>query len=751
MASFSYICMNARSLLNKLDELERISCTQPRPNIIGISETWCSPAEPDSLYALDGYTLYRSDRAYGRGGGAALYIHDTLHHSLHATVNGPHLEATWVEVKTTNKTLVIACIYRPPRSDHRQFCTQLEDALRKLQTTTPHVLLLGDFNAKNAQWLDTDVTDASGDSLACLLETHGLVQHVSFPTCIVRDVPKSCLDLVISNIPSDQVSAAPAAPLGSSDHLSVRGTIQVSSVTTPPQDPPAPQWSWTWEASRVSALRSALSATQLLPPDQACAQLSTDELWQTWRGELLRVAHLYCTTFPLKDRSMHSLPLGSTSRRRPWITEELRQAIAMKHRLFRDHLRLQSQLSWNTFRTQRNKVMMMLRQAKSAFVCQANGQSRDQPPYFNHGRLHKLMACLKLKSKDQMPDINDHGRTLTSPTDKATAFNNFFVSESQKSVTPGESDVPTIDAPEVTDSQLQKFSVDTEEVLELLRDLDVHKAAGDDHIPTRLLKETASEISPSLCRLFNISFLRGDLPLDWRSATVSPIHKKGSKGLTTNYRPISLLSIVSKVQERIVHRRLYKHLEPYLPTGQSGYRQNDGTEFQLLRLVHEISAHRDNGHAVMACFFDLSKAFDRVWHAGLLSKLAHFGVKDQALAWLTGYLHQRRQRVRVDGNYSSWLKIPAGVPQGSVLGPLLFLAFTIDRPRACTNRWTKYSQYTDDTALISHHADAATSSSMLQTAVSSAAKWLTTWHLLVNTSKTVVMAFQGTAAAKYNP
>ena len=191
-----------------------------------------------------------------------------------------------------------------------------------------------------------------------------------------------------------------------------------------------------------------------------------------------------------------------------------------------------------------------------------------------------------------------------------------------------------------------------------------------------------------------------------------------------------------------MHKRLYQHLEPSLPAGQSGYRQNDGTELQLLRLVHEISEYRDKGYAVTACFFDLSKAFDRVWHTGLLSKLEHFGVKGKALAWLRGYLCYRRQRARVDGQYSPWLTIPAGVPQGSVLGPLLFLAYTVDLPQACTNPWTKCSQYADDTALISHHTNPATAASMLQTAVSSAAQWLISWHLLVNTAKTVVMTFQ---------
>ena len=181
-------------------------------------------------------------------------------------------------------------------------------------------------------------------------------------------------------------------------------------------------------------------------------------------------------------------------------------------------------------------------------------------------------------------------------------------------------------------------------------------------IPTRLLKEAASELAPSLSALFNLSFETGQTPQEWRDATVTLIHKKGTKSSPTNYRPISLLAVVFKVQERVVYNRLYSHIQQHLPTHQSGFRQRDGTVLQLARINHEISAHRDSGHHVSACFFDLSKAFDRVWHPGLLKKLFHYGVEAEAHIWLTGYLSGRRQRVQVDGTVSPWLGVPAGVP-----------------------------------------------------------------------------------------
>ena len=213
--------------------------------------------------------------------------------------------------------------------------------------------------------------------------------------------------------------------------------------------------------------------------------------------------------------------------------------------------------------------------------------------------------------------------------------------------------MPEVSVSRIFGSELKEIITTQEEVRKLLSALDFRKSAGYDGIPTKLLKITADEIACSLATLFNESFSRGEQPQDWRDATISPLHKKASRAEVTNYRPISLLSVVSKVQERIVHQRLYTH-EPHLPADQSGFRSKDSTELQLSCLVHEISASRDSGQAVSACFFDLSKAFDRVWHAGLLAKLEHLGVRGIALTWLTSYLTRRRQRVKVGSALSSW-------------------------------------------------------------------------------------------------
>ena len=224
-------------------------------------------------------------------------------------------------------------------------------------------------------------------------------------------------------------------------------------------------------------------------------------------------------------------------------------------------------------------------------------------------------------------------------------------------------------------------------------------------------------------------------------ALVIPVYKKGNKALPSNYRPIALLSVVSKVLEKIVFAKLSKFLDPQLMSHQSGFRRHDGTHFQLVRLIQDWSNSMDAGQYVGVVFFDIQKAFDRVWLKGLLHKLQHHGVQGTALQWFSSFVSGRCQRVAVGGAISKPLQLESGVPQGAILSPLLFLVYMNDIGHATSS--ASVNLFADDTSLFTAAKSETDLQSHLQTAVTELSEWYNKWALKINQAKSALLILCG--------
>ena len=246
--------------------------------------------------------------------------------------------------------------------------------------------------------------------------------------------------------------------------------------------------------------------------------------------------------------------------------------------------------------------------------------------------------------------------------------------------------------------------------------------------------ELSHELSSPLCSLFNKSLSLGKFPSPYKDANVTPVHKKGDLSLVSNYRPISLLNSVAKLFEKLVFKYLYNHLQDnnMLSSLQSGFIPGDSTVNQLVYLYHIFTEALDAGKEVRTVFCDISKAFDRVWHEGLIYKLKAAGVSGDVLRWFQSYLSGRRQRVVLPGSLSEWVYIKAGVPQGSILGPLLFLLYINDIVK---NIGSNIRLFADDTSLFIIVDNPTTAALCLNSDLEKLSRWAAIWLVTFNPSK----------------
>ena len=316
---------------------------------------------------------------------------------------------------------------------------------------------------------------------------------------------------------------------------------------------------------------------------------------------------------------------------------------------------------------------------------------------------------------------------------KAKLFNDFF----SKQCTPifNSSVLPTINF--LTDKRIDDIFIQSDEIIRLIRNLNPNKATGSDGISGQMLLLCDDSVVLPLKIIFQNILETSTYPDMWKLANITPIFKKGNKQLIKNYRPISLLPICGKMFEKIIFNNLYSYLETnnLITKNQSGFRPGDSTTNQLLYLVNEIHEAFENPKSleVRAVFLDISKAFDKVWHDGLIFKLKQNGISGSLLKLFENYLLNRKQRVVLNGTYSDYSIIESGVPQGSVLGPLLFLIYINDLE---INIKSNIKFFADDTMLFSIVKDPVISANDLNHDLNIIRQWAHQWKMEFNPDPT---------------
>ena len=413
-----------------------------------------------------------------------------------------------------------------------------------------------------------------------------------------------------------------------------------------------------------------------------------------------KINMLLDTYAPLKKINKYKLKFKS----KPWITLGLQKSISVKNKLLANFINKKNPILKEEFHTNykkyRNLLSTLMKKSKQAYYDKYF--ERNWNNIKNTWKGIKSLISLKTVAASVPTILSlDNGDTITNPYDIANTFNNYFASIAQTTKKTKYSHKHFSDyLSNESSSTIFLQPTDKEEIANIISSLNSNKTSGPNSIPYRVLFLLKNEISKQLADLFNLSFMTGVFPSVLKTAKVVPVFKKDSKLNYSNYRPISLLSNIEKILEKLMYKRLYAFFDynNIIYDLQFGFRQQYSTSHALIDITENIRKALDDGNIGCGVFVDLQKAFDTVDHQILLAKLNHYGIHGVSNDWFKSYLSNRNQYVSINGYESGLAAINCGVPQGSVLGPLLFLLYINDLNQAI--KFCKVHHFADDTNLL---------------------------------------------------
>ena len=520
-------------------------------------------------------------------------------------------------------------------------------------------------------------------------------------------------------------------PVGLSDHIPLicNLNVKLKDVQSNRTDK-RERTIWSYDRADQHEVNKALEEA-----DWAKVQNATDidSAWDAWQ----------LTFFGTIRNLIPSKTIRKISPKNSVVDCVIKCAIKAKRSSFREYKRNPTPETRKLFCFHRNRVTHLIRKAERRHASTLHRASRLSPSPESSQNFWKFVRRITGRSaqKPNPQTLLDPvtAQAATTAGEQAECFNSHFARQTMLGVPDDET--PNSCSLQFNTLSFSYLSTTPSDVYGILSKLKSGKAPGIDHITPDLLRYCANGIACSLACLFNRSFELSQFPQAWKEALVIPVYKKGCVTDPGNYRPIALLPIVSKVLERIVHNKLSSFLSPWLSKKQSGFRKADGTVPQLVRLTQQWSEGIDRSHYIGALFFDLKKAFDKVWHRGLIAKLNAAGIRGSALKWFGSFLENRNHVTVVNGRVSSPAKIHAGVPQGAILSPLLFSIYVNDITRASASV-CDINLFADDTLAFVSSPTASALQAKLQLAADVISCWFSEWHLTVNTTKTVSMVIR---------
>lgn len=670
--------LNVCSLRNKIEDI-RLLQKICRFDVLAIGESHLNASIPDNVLQIPGLKFIRCDRSQRKGGGVIMYYAEHLSVTHRRDLAASDIEALWIRVKFPTNTTLFSVIYRS-ELESTNFFESFRGALEKAWLKTDSIFILGDFNCCLLN-RDPDGIPTLGKTKKLIetFEDFNMQNIISQPTRITSTT-ESLIDLIVTT-KANMVRQCGVLPLGISDHSLVYATLKLKSKRPPPKI----VRSRNFKRCDIQDFQKDIERIPFHVLD--IFEDKDDVLWG-WNLLFNDVCDVHAPYKDVKVRSVCS----------PWINSEIRLKMNKRFKLFKVATRTKDPVKWKEYKRLRNEITTDVRRAKTKHFKNQLLEIKTAAEYWN---LLRNATAPKLR-KAIGPLKREDGSLAVDSKEKSNLMNSFFsniginltrnFSFTKVNAATTLKSVPVIKDVILSKSEIEKY----------LSDLKWNKATGPDQISSRTLKTAGNALVHPLYHIYCESLRSGYVFEQWKVARLSPIHKKDDESDMSNYRPISILSIPSKILESTVSQRIVNHTfhEHSLVTeNQWAYRKGFSTELMLIKLTEQWRQAVDNSKVVGVVFVDFQKAFDCVSHKILLHKLEiDFGIKGNLAAWLHSYLKGRRQFTVIDGAASDFARINTGVPQGSVLGPTLFALYTNDLPDNITN--ATVFMYADDTTLF---------------------------------------------------
>ena len=725
--------LNIRGLLNKQDRIKSILDIY-NVDVALLCETWLTD-RTERLLKLPEYKTYAINRKNKLGGGVCILANNNLRSRCRSDlkVETEFLEHCIIELKTDTRNVLVVSGYRPPNCNIRAFIKEYSKLITSLKKNKHHEIIIGMDH--NLDLLKTDTHPQTNEFLETNLRK-SLIPCISKPTRITHKTAT-----LIDNIMTSPIIQSNQCPYILVEDLSDHMPILVKFK------------------NQNKSMKGHKTIKSRKLDENAIKKIETDLNNIDWPGLL--------TDLDTNDsfNSFHNTLTDSIDRhapektrkigkrsiiRDPWITTGILRSLKQQKQLFREMLTTNTDVSTFRYKSYRNNLQKIIRNNKQNYL------HNKCVEYKNNGRkLWQLINRVIGKETNKLNSIESLriDNLISYDGEKITnTFNEFFASVGPNLAKKQECSAHDLNA-YLQGLKLHSKSIfltptTKEEIMGLLKGLPNKTSSGYDNISNLLLKQLSQSIVAPLEIIFNKSIEEGTFPENMKKADIVPLHKSKDRQDCTNYRPISLLITLSKLLEKVMYSRVYRFLEntDQIFPSQYGFRTSHSCENAISELISTIIKGKEQGLYTLSLFLDLSKAFDSLEHTMMLKKLESYGIRGNALDWFRSYLSNRLIRtkclIECSGKVemSNYKPINFGAPQGSCLGPLLFLIFTNDLHQQLHH--CSSILFADDTTLYKSHRNLIYLQWCIQDDMNRLMQYFRINKLTLNLNKTICVLFQ---------